>query len=68
LPERIPSGSCGSRFQADAFNIFNHANFTGLNTDTTVSGFGSVTGSGPGRNLQLASSFVSKAEYSKHTI
>ena len=30
-----------------------HANVTGLNTDTMVTGFGSVTGSRPGRNLQL---------------
>ena len=36
-----------ARFQADAFNAFNHANSTGLNTNNTITGFGSVTGAGP---------------------
>lgn len=41
------------KFQADAFNIFNKANFRGLSTVTTDRDFGAVTASGPGRNIQL---------------
>ena len=41
------------QFQADLFNIFNRANFLGLNTNVTNSDFGSVTTSAPGRNVQL---------------
>ncbi len=35
------------------FNIFNRANFLGLNTNVTNSDFASVTTSAPGRNVQL---------------
>ncbi len=41
------------KFQADAFNAFNKANFRGLNVSTTDRDYGSVTASGPGRNVQL---------------
>jgi hypothetical protein len=41
------------QFRADSFNIMNHVNFRSLQvTTTTASSFGSLTGSGPARNLQ----------------
>ena len=44
------------KFQADAFNSLNHVNFRGLNV-TTTSGttFGTVSSSGPARNIQFGS-------------
>jgi hypothetical protein len=41
------------RFQADVFNLLNRANFRGLNTNATDLAFGSITASGPARNVQL---------------
>ncbi|MGH9840104.1 MAG: hypothetical protein ACREEM_15075 [Blastocatellia bacterium] len=41
------------RLQADFFNLFNRANFRGLNTNASSQDFGSVTGAGPARNIQL---------------
>jgi hypothetical protein len=48
------------QFRAESFNVFNHASFTGLNTtvrfDATgkpTQSYGAVTGSGPGRVLEL---------------
>jgi hypothetical protein len=41
------------RFQADAFNALNKANFRGLSVGTVDREFGSVTSAGPGRNVQL---------------
>jgi hypothetical protein len=41
------------QFRADAYNLMNHANFRSLQTTvTTTSNYGTVTGSGPARNLQ----------------
>jgi hypothetical protein len=41
------------QFRADSFNVMNHVNFRSLQTTTsTTSNFGSLTGSGPARNLQ----------------
>ncbi len=41
------------QFRADAFNAMNHVNFRSLQvTTSTASTFGSLTGSGPARNLQ----------------
>jgi hypothetical protein len=41
------------QFRADSFNVMNHVNFRSLQvTVTTPSTFGSLTGSGPARNLQ----------------
>ena len=42
------------RFQADFFNAFNTANFFGLGTVITNSGFGTLSSAYPGRNLQLS--------------
>ena len=41
------------QFRTDAFNTFNHANFTSIGTTATSSNFGSVTAAGPGRVLSL---------------
>ena len=48
------------KFQVDAFNMMNHANFRGLNVTTTSAGnaFGSVTGSGPARNIQFGARVI----------
>jgi len=41
------------QFRADSFNVMNHVNFRSLQvTTSTPSTFGSLTGSGPARNLQ----------------
>jgi len=41
------------QFRADSFNVMNHVNFRSLQTTvTTASSFGTLTGSGPARNLQ----------------
>jgi hypothetical protein len=40
------------RVQCDAFDAFNHANFTSYSTDVTSLSFGSAT-AGPGRQLQV---------------
>jgi hypothetical protein len=46
------------QFRADAFNAMNHVNFRSLQTTvTTANTFGSLTGSGPARNLQGALRF-----------
>ncbi len=41
------------KFQADAFNILNRTNFSGVNLTTTNSNFGTVSGAYPPRQLQL---------------
>jgi hypothetical protein len=41
------------QFRADAFNLMNHPNFRGLQVTTSnTTNFGTLTGSGPARNLQ----------------
>ena len=41
------------RFTADSFNALNHPNFRGLDVTTSDSAFGTVSGSGPARNIQF---------------
>jgi hypothetical protein len=41
------------RFQADLFNALNKANLRGLSTNTSNRDFGSLTASGPARNVQM---------------
>ena len=48
------------QFRAESFNLFNHTNFTGINTTVRfdnegqpTGGFGAVNGAGPGRVLSL---------------
>jgi hypothetical protein len=43
-----------TRLQADMFNMFNHANFNGIQANYNNQAFGRVTGADPGRNVQLA--------------
>ncbi len=52
------------QFRAEAFNIFNHTNFSSIGTSATFSAsgapsgtFGAVTGSGPGRTLEFGLKF-----------
>ena len=40
------------QFRADSFNIMNHVNFRSLQVTTSSSNFGTLTGSGPARNIQ----------------
>jgi Carboxypeptidase regulatory-like domain len=44
-------------FRAEAFNIFNHTNFTSLQTTFGASGFGNVTGANDPRILEFALSY-----------
>jgi hypothetical protein len=52
LEKFIPVGldrESGFRFQLEAFNVFNHPQFTSFGTTTTsTSSFGKPTGDGPG--------------------
>ena len=41
------------RFQADMFNAFNRANFRSPSTVITTAGFGTITTTGPARNIQF---------------
>ncbi len=41
------------RFQADMFNAFNRANFRSPSTVVTTAGFGTITTTGPARNIQF---------------
>lgn len=42
------------QLRLDVFNLFNHTNFDDPETDITSSNFGVITGSAPGRVLQLS--------------
>ena len=49
------------QFRAESFNVFNHTNFTGINTSVAFnsagaasSGFGAVNAAGPGRVMEFA--------------
>jgi len=41
------------KFQADAFNILNRTNFSGVNLNASNTNFGTVSGAYPPRQLQL---------------
>ena len=45
-------------FQADVFNLFNRANFSGMDTNASSATFGVLNASGPGRSIQLGIKFV----------
>jgi hypothetical protein len=48
----------GMQFRAQAFNVFNHPNWSGANFDPTNAAFGKITGkTGDVRNLQLSLRF-----------
>jgi hypothetical protein len=40
------------RVEAQAFNLMNHVNFRSLSVTTSNADYGSLTGSGPARNIQ----------------
>jgi hypothetical protein len=46
------------RVQAEMFNMANHPNFNNPDVTVTDSGFGSITGSQPARNIQFGARFV----------
>ncbi len=41
------------RFQVDMFNAFNRANFKAPANNVTAGGFGTVSNTGPARNIQF---------------
>jgi len=41
------------KLQADAFNAFNHTNYSSLDTNVSDSAFGRLNGAYPARQLQL---------------
>ena len=41
------------RFQADAFNVLNHTNYSGLDSNASDGGFGRLNGAYPPRQMQL---------------
>jgi hypothetical protein len=43
-----------AQFRAEAFNLFNHANFNNPNANVSAATFGTITGAGAPRVLQLA--------------
>lgn len=45
------------RLQADVFNAFNKANFSGMETNVTSAAFGILNAAGPGRSIQLGIKF-----------
>jgi hypothetical protein len=45
------------QFQADGFNIMNHVNFRGPNTNRSDVNFGTISSAGPGRNIQFGLKF-----------
>jgi hypothetical protein len=50
--------STGLQLTADFFNAFNTTNFTNPNTTVTDAAFGTVSGSAPGRNIQVGLKFT----------
>jgi hypothetical protein len=46
------------RFQVDAFNAFNVANFNGLDVNRTDNAFGTLSSAYPPRNLQMQLKFT----------
>jgi hypothetical protein len=41
------------QFRAESYNLFNHANFAGINTTVGASAFGNVTAAGPARIMSF---------------
>jgi len=46
------------KFQADFFNVFNHTNYSTLNTTTTSSSFGTLSAAYPQRQMQLGAKII----------
>ena len=45
------------QLRVDMFNFLNHTNFTRVNASVRSGGFGRITGTGPGRRLQLSARY-----------
>jgi hypothetical protein len=60
LARSIPLGGEGMRLilQADATNLLNHVNYTGLNTIVNSRGFGQITSVSEMRRIQLRLRFM----------
>jgi hypothetical protein len=48
----------GFQFRAEFFNVFNHANFVGFDTDLRNGTFGTLTVAQPSREIQLGIKFT----------
>jgi hypothetical protein len=50
----LPSETMRLQFRAEFFNVMNHTNFTAPNTDRNSTAFGTIRGTQPPRQVQLA--------------
>jgi hypothetical protein len=55
---KLPSEGMSLALQADAFNVFNHANLQNPSTTVGTQGFGTITGANPPRQLQFGGRFT----------
>jgi hypothetical protein len=46
------------QLRAEAYNIFNHTNFTGLSTNMNATNYGQLTGAGRARDMQFAAKYI----------
>ncbi len=46
------------QLRAEAYNVFNHTNFDGANTNINSTSFGTISNNGDPRNMQLAAKFT----------
>jgi hypothetical protein len=52
------SDGMSALFRAEAFNVFNHTNFSQVNNSLTSPGFGTITAAADPRIVQLGLKFV----------
>jgi hypothetical protein len=50
----LPKETTRLQFRAEFFNVMNHTNFTAPNTDRNSTAFGTIRGTQPPRQVQLA--------------
>jgi hypothetical protein len=55
---KLPREGMSLMFQADAFNAFNHANWSNPSTTVTGGGFGQIGSANPPRQLQFGAKFA----------
>lgn len=46
------------QLRAEAYNVFNHTNFTGLSTNMNATNYGQLTGAGRARDMQFAAKYI----------